>query len=118
MTSKANVILSDAEKKHILQQEILLQSGGLVSILGSTSDASLMALELLVKVSSSVTQAESLADVKAAFVPVQDMLASFHDELERGETRLPHHVKPSGAALADIIARARLAADIISENHE
>ena len=111
-----NVEMEDRERRVRMRDDIARRAGDFESLLGTTADASLIALVELARLVASLSSAASLAEVRAAaasFAPTSEQLLA---DIAGGSVELPYEVKGLEAALADIKQRATAVSQAMAEN--
>lgn len=106
--------VSEAELKNRLRYQISQQAGDTASLLGTTADATQLLLHAVATLVSRLNTAKSLADVRAAAAPFNDLAISFLAKVESGEVKLPFKDKGLDKVVADIEQRATAVAEVLA----
>lgn len=89
-----------------VREKIGEEAGDMPSLLGTTSDASQLAIFGLASLVAKLAAADSLKEVRDAAKPFAAMSAEFLSKIESGDVQLPFMVKGIPNVIADIEARS------------
>ncbi len=104
------------EKNKILRQEITIDAGDIPSLLGTTSDGMQLILLAFSEMTVALNSANSLADVRAAAEPFNELASNFLAQLKEGVIKLPFQVKGTDNVLKDIGQRATAVTNAITKH--
>ena len=96
-----------------IRQAVELKAGELHSLVGTASDGLCYLLYEQGKFLHTLSEAQSLAEVRAAAAPLATTLGDFAQAVDAGEIQLPYQHKPT-AVLEDVAARATGVAQILT----
>jgi hypothetical protein len=96
-----------------LRATIAQSAGDAHSLLGTTADATQLLLYVVATLITKHYTANSLAEVREAAAPFNDLLAAFLAKIESGEVKLPFQVKGMEVAVSDIETRATAVAEVL-----
>lgn len=105
---------SQHEQRAIVRANIAAKAGDVSSLLGTTSDAAALAVFGLASLVEKLSEATSLADVRAAAEPFAALSADFLAKVQEGSVKLPFMAKGVDATIADIEARATAVTDALA----
>lgn len=113
-------VIADAEQaeqaqqnKRQMRREIQQDSGDLHSLVGTAADGLCYLLYEQGKFLHTLSEAQSLAEVRAAAAPLATTLGDFAQAVDAGEIQLPYQHKPT-AVLEDVAARATEVAHVLA----
>ena len=101
------------QMRHAIHQE----TGDLHSLVGTSSDAICYLLYEQGKCLQALSEAQSLAEMRAAAAPLAASLGAFAQAVDAGEIQLPYQHKPT-AVLEDVAARATEVAHVLAAHAE
>ncbi|TDO97452.1 hypothetical protein [Marinomonas balearica] len=86
------------------------------SVLGTTTDGMQLLLHAFSQLNTALSAASSLAEVRAAAEPFNELATGFLAKVEAGEVSLPFQVKGVENVVSDIENRATQVAEILKSN--
>ena len=86
---------------------------GLRRLLGTTRDTALLTLVHLATLAKALSEAQSLAEVRAAAAPLATLSATLLADIDAEEVRLPFKLKGEAKVLAEIGTRATAVAAVL-----
>ncbi|RXJ70599.1 hypothetical protein CS022_22730 [Veronia nyctiphanis] len=99
-----------------IREKIEDEAGDQASLLGTTADGVQLLLfgfcQLVVKLNA----ASTLAEVREAAGPFNDLASSFLTKVESGEVKLPFQVKGLESVVEDIESRATAVAEVLGQS--
>jgi len=111
---KFEMVMSDEEQIHVLRQKISTTAGDTDSLLGTTSDGVQLLLHAFAQLTVGLHQASSLAQVREAAEPFNELATQFLAKVESGEVRWPYIDKGREPVMVEIEQRATKVADILA----
>ena len=99
ISAEFEIILSNEEKRDLIREEISNKAGDNASLLGTTADGVQLLLFAFSQLTVGLHQANSLAEVREAAAPFNELATSFLAKVASGEVKLPFHrggLKPLG----------------------
>ena len=92
---------------------IAAQAGDTESLLGTTRDTALLTLVHLATLAKALSEAQSLAEVRAAAAPLATLTATLLADIDAEEVRLPFKLKGEAKVLSEIGTRATAVAAVL-----
>ena len=110
----SNDIISKAGEIAALRDNIVAKVGDTDSLLGTTNDGIQLLLHAFAQLTVGLHQAGSLAQVREAAEPFNELATQFLAKVDSGEVRLPCIDKGRESVMAEIEQRATKVADILA----
>ena len=110
----SNDIISKAGQIAALRKSIVAKAGDTDSLLGTTNDGVQLLLHSFAQLTVGLNQANTLAQVREAAEPFNEMAAQLLAKVESGEVRLPYIDKGRDSVMAEIQQRATKVANILA----
>lgn len=114
--SAIDAAVAPVERLAQVRGAIRANGGDTLSMLGTTADASAIALHGLASLAANLSTAQDIAEVRAAAEPFAAFAASFLSKVESGDVVLPFMVKDTESVFGDIEARASVVSDALVAN--
>ena len=111
---KFEIVMSNAEQVDALRQQISTSAGDTDSLLGTTNDGIQLLLHAFAQLTVGLHQASSLAQLREAAEPFNELATQFLAKVDSGEVRLPYIDKGRESVMAEIEQRATKVADILA----
>ena len=105
---------TDQETLDLVRLRIDESTGDVQSLLGTTSDGVQLLLHAFAQLTVGLHQASSLAQVREAAEPFNELATQFLAKVDSGEVRLPYIDKGRESVMAEIEQRATKVADILA----
>ena len=106
------------EKIALIRSGIDKNAGDTASMIGTTTDATQLLLFGFATLIKNLNTASSIAEVRQAAAPFDDLATGFLSKVESGEVKLPFQQKGISTVVSDIENRATAVADVLSEMQE
>ncbi|MES9873162.1 MAG: hypothetical protein ABW146_08625 [Candidatus Sedimenticola sp. 6PFRAG7] len=111
--------VSEAEVKlETVRNNITMKAGDQASLLGTTADATQLLLFGFTSLVAALNTANSLADVREAAAPFNDLAVAFQAKVESGDVKLPFMAKGLESVVTDIEQRATAVAEVLQSATE
>ncbi|ADZ93395.1 hypothetical protein [Marinomonas mediterranea] len=104
------------ELKKVIRGYIADKAGDSNSLLGTTTDGMQLLLHAFSQLNVALSSASSLAEVRAAAEPFNELATGFLAKVEAGEVSLPFQIKGVENVVSDIENRATQVAEILKSN--
>ena len=108
-------IMSPSALKTVMRSKIKEGAGDLQSLVGTSTDAICYLLYELGQLLPALSNAQSLAEVRAAAAPLAATLGAFAQSVDESSIRLPYQNK-STDVLDDVASRATEVAQVLAEH--
>jgi len=105
---------TDQESLDLVRLRIDESTGDVHSLLGTTNDGVQLLLHAFAQLTVGLNQANTLAQVREAAEPFNEMAAQLLAKVESGEVRLPYIDKGRDSVMAEIQQRATKVANILA----
>lgn len=115
LPEEAEPVYTDREKRGFLRGDIARSAGDTLSLLGTASDGSALALYHLASLIKGLHGAQSLEDVRAAAAAFEPAASSFLSKVDAGAVKLPFLVKGEAEVMTEIETRATAVADALAQ---
>jgi len=113
VNAEFEIILTSEEKRNAVRQKIQNEAGDPQTILGTTADATQLLLYVLCTLTTKLSTANSLAEVREATATIEPMATAFLAKIESGEVKLPFMQKGLDSVVNDIQTRATAVAGVL-----
>ena len=110
--AEAEALVAATDARGSIRREIDQTAGDTLSILGTASDGAQLIIYQLSKLAKSLSEANSLAEMRAAALPLADLTAGFLAGVESGDVKLTCLVKGEAQVITDIEQRATAVAEV------
>jgi len=119
MTNEESIRIAVAQKNDIAKKrvraKIKQQAGDAATLLGVTTDTSQLLLHSFATLSTQLSTANSLADVRHAAQPFAELFASFLQKVGSGDVKLPFVGKGVEVVINDIETKATCVTNVLTE---
>lgn len=103
-------------QKDKVRKEIYAQAGDTAALLGTTADGVHLLLFAFSQMTVALNKANSLAEVREAAAPFNDLATAFLGKVKSGEVKLPFQAKGLESVVADIETRATAVTEVLASN--
>ena len=110
----SNDIISKAGQIAALRKSIVAKAGDTDSLLGTTNDGVQLLLHSFAQLTVGLNQANTLAQVREATEPFNEMAKQFLAKVDSGEIRLPYMDKGIDSVMTEIEQRATKVSDVLA----
>ncbi|MFY0309626.1 hypothetical protein ACFMBG_06985 [Leisingera sp. D0M16] len=107
--------VSAEETRALIREGIAASAGDTLSLLGTASDGSALALYHLAALIKGLHSAQSLEEVRAAAAAFEPVASSFLAKVEAGDVKLPFLVKGEAEVMAEIENRATAVSEALTK---
>ena len=116
LIAEASAKQSKLGKSERIRSEIQSHAGDNASLLGTAADGVQLLLFAFSQMTVALKQASSLAEVREAAAPFNDLAISFLSKVESGDVKLPFQAKGLESVVSDIETRATAVTEVLVNN--